>query len=257
MVKACIRHGDQVGKVSIVKILVSLFLFMQIAVSSLTAYAQADDTVCDRLDGVYGEFVQHGQVDYSGLQDQSQRLDALWSDLARQEVDSERKSEYLSHWINLYNLAVIRKVLSHYPIDSPLVVRGFFEQEDIQVGDRAYSLNQIENDLIRAVYPAEARIHFALVCAARGCPPLPSEAYRPEQLDAQLDRQTRSALNNRHFVRINDDSWEVTQLFEWYAGDFGKSEEERVDFIKSYRADSPRPPKKLQYIRYDWKLNQQ
>jgi hypothetical protein len=56
------------------------------------------------------------------------------------------------------------------------------------VGGRAYGLDEIEQGIIRKRFQ-EPRIHFALVCAAMGCPPLRGEAYTGARLDAQLDDQ--------------------------------------------------------------------
>jgi hypothetical protein len=60
-------------------------------------------------------------------------------------------------------------------------------------GGRIMTLDHLENKIIRAEY-SEPRIHFALVCAAKGCPQLRAEPYVSPRLDSQLDDQAKRFL---------------------------------------------------------------
>lgn len=53
------------------------------------------------------------------------------------------------------------------------------------------TLGHVEHEILRKKYN-EPRIHFAIVCAALGCPPLRSEAYLADKLDTQLADQGRN-----------------------------------------------------------------
>ena len=66
----------------------------------------------------------------------------------------------------------------------------------------------------------DARLHFALVCAAKGCPKIIEEAYQPDQLDSQLDRQTSLAVNDPTFIKVDygKNTASLSQIFEWYKG---------------------------------------
>ena len=96
------------------------------------------------------------------------------------------------------------------------------------------TLNQIENELLRAKFPKESRFHFVLVCAGLGCPPIIKKAYRPTTLNEQLKEQTEKAINNPKFIRVKGNEVKVSQIFEWYKGDFEKVGGV-VEFINTYR----------------------
>jgi hypothetical protein len=64
------------------------------------------------------------------------------------------------------------------------------------------TLDNLEHDIVRKQY-SEPRIHMALVCAARSCPKLRSEAYVADKLHAQLDDQSRRFLASPAGLRID------------------------------------------------------
>jgi hypothetical protein len=86
-------------------------------------------------------------------------------------------------------------------------------------------LDNVEHDTIRApgVFD-EPRIHFAVNCAAVGCPMLREEAYVAGRLDAQLEEQARRFLADRSRNRYDAPSGrlKVSSIFDWYGQDFGR-----------------------------------
>src|SRR5574341_148344 len=68
----------------------------------------------------------------------------------------------------------------------------------------------------------EPRVHFALVCAARGCPPLRAEAYVGARLEAQLADQVRRVHSDTRWLRFDPASLtlHLTRLYDWYGSDF-------------------------------------
>jgi hypothetical protein len=102
----------------------------------------------------------------------------------------------------------------------------------------------------------DPRYHFVLVCAARGCPPLLPVPFGFG--DEMLDYAVRNALRSpRHFW------WEegrahVSQIFTWYAADFGWTEGGIRGFLKRY---APIPDNVTEFeivadIPWDWSLNE-
>ncbi len=91
-----------------------------------------------------------------------------------------------------------------------------------KVGGRHFSLNGIETNEIRKRFQ-EPRIHFAIVCASRGCPWLSSETFTAEHLEEQLEARARLFLNQTRNVRVNIAQREVSlsQIFHRYQQDFG------------------------------------
>ena len=122
---------------------------------------------------------------------------------------------------------------------------------------------QIENEIIRERFE-EPRIHFALNCAALGCPPLASDAYTGDRLEEQLESATARTLRDRRWVDLGrcrtygKGSIRLTKIFDWYAGDFGGEEGIRR-FLARYRPESRLPLENegcsLEYLDYDWSLN--
>jgi len=103
-------------------------------------------------------------------------------------------------------------------------------------------------------YP-DPRIHFAVVCAALGCPQLTNYAYKPEYLDKQLDVVTSKSLNRDYFIRIrpSQQKVEISKIFEWYRSDFG--ENNILTFINKYRDKKIPESFEVVYYEYDWNLN--
>jgi hypothetical protein len=112
----------------------------------------------------------------------------------------------------------------------------------------------LEKDLLLKEFN-DARLHFVLVCGALGCPPITNFAYTPAKLEAQLSKQTKLALNDPAFLRVNGDKAELSKIFEWYASDFGGSKSAVLSFINKYRDEAVPTSAKVSYYTYDWTLN--
>ena len=123
------------------------------------------------------------------------------------------------------------------------------------MGGENITLNDIENKLLRANFPEEARFHFVLVCAGLGCPPIIASAYMPDTLDTQLEQQTVKALNDPDFIRVKNNKVGVSQIFEWYKSDF-EQHGGIVDFINRYRKSKLPEKSKISFYPYDWTLNE-
>ncbi|MDE0598941.1 MAG: DUF547 domain-containing protein, partial [Dokdonia donghaensis] len=200
------------------------------------------------------EYIKNGRVDYAAVQSNPESLDKLLAVAQTIKVSKTDAKTYQAFWINAYNLSVIKGVVAKYPVKQPLSIKGFFDKQKHAVGGSSITLNDIENKKLRAVFPDEARFHFVLVCAGLGCPPIINEAYIPSKLEAQLQRQTKLALNNPSFIRVKGKKVQISQIFEWYNGDFTRSGSV-LDFINKYRGTKLDIDSKLSYYPYDWTLN--
>jgi len=110
--------------------------------------------------------------------------------------------------------------------------------------------------LLRANFPTEARFHFVLVCAGLGCPPIINGAYLPQTLENQLQRQTELALNNPNFIKAKGKKVLLSQIFEWYKGDFTQDGKSEVEFVNQYRKEKFDAKAKVGYYPYNWTLNE-
>lgn len=197
--------------------------------------------------------VKNGLVDYTAIQQNQQTLTSLRNQIAAASLGSADANTRQAFYINAYNILVIGQVVDNYPLTSPLRVSGFFDGQRFTVAGEKITLNQLEKDNLLKTYE-DARYHFVLVCGALGCPPIIAEAYLPNTLEQQLERQTRLALNDNNFIKVTDEKVEVSQIFDWYTSDFGGSKATVVDYINRYRSEAL-PSNQINYYNYDWRLN--
>ncbi len=209
----------------------------------------------EKANTFFGQYVKDGKVDYGQIHSNPEKLSEILKLTQNILVTKDNSKTYQAFWINAYNLCVIKGVVDHYPINSPSDVPGFFDTKTYSIGNADRTLNEIENKLLRANFPNEPRFHFALVCAGLGCPPIIDKAYLPQTLDGQLQKQTELSLNNPHFVRINGNKVGLSQIFEWYAGDFTRDGKSFIDFINIYREKRLNPGSEVVFYPYDWSLN--
>jgi len=199
--------------------------------------------------------VVDGRVTYAAIKENPNFLVSILQSAKNVTVLKSDTESYQAFWINTYNLLVIDGVVKNYPLKSPLDIPGFFDTIKHEVGGKSLSLNEIENIMLRAKFPTEARFHFVLVCAGLGCPPIIKMAYTPEKLNDQLQRQTVLAMNNLSFIKVDKNKAKISQLFEWYKDDFEQNGGV-VDFINTFRTEKLPENIKVSYYPYDWSLNE-
>jgi len=206
--------------------------------------------------------VDKGKVDYKGIKNDPQQLDAViagFSAVTKEQYNSWSDSEKLAFLINLYNAATIRLVVENYPLKSFKDIGDPWELKVVNLHGNKVSLNFIENDIIRKNFN-EPRIHFALVCAANGCPVLIGEAYVSDRLESQLENSTRDFLLINSKNSIDDDKkiLMVSPLFDWFKDDFNGKSGSVTAFLAPYFSKKPEDLKtyQIKYTVYDWSLNE-
>ena len=232
------------------------------------SFADVDHSDWDRL---LAEYVSdEGRVDYAGWTnspDGISRLDAYLDHLSRADrSQSASQEDRLAFWINAYNALTIRGILREYPTTSirnhvSHVGYSIWKHYQLRVGDESYSLSAIEHEILRPM--GEPRIHFAIVCASIGCPPLRNEAYVPERLDEQLTANARAFFQQRRNFRIDRqyNRVELSSILNWFADDFGETRRDQLDAIAPWlpseeaRKFTRRPDVTVRYLDYDWNLN--
>ncbi len=210
---------------------------------------------------ILNEYVKDGRVDYERLK-KSNVMDMYISQLAEAHLGSlKTRAQKLTFWINAYNALAIKGVLDNYPLKSVMDVEGFFDKLKYEIAGVEYTLNDIENRVIRPTF-GDPRIHFALVCASLSCPNLESKAFKPEDLDKELDEAGRKFLQDSAKNKIDKNKGIVylSKIFEWYAQDFIKSSGSVLEFVRDYFSDEDRKylrgrDFKVEFWEYDWNLN--
>jgi len=229
-----------------------------LCIGSVAAYAQKASPLQDWLreaDALLERVVVDGEVDYRGLRPDADALEQL---VLKQPEATPGSDAQKALWINLYNLAVLHQVLQHYPISGPQEVPGFFTEKFIPwEGGTPISLDALEKQQLLEQYP-DARLHLVLVCAAASCPPLRAGAYFPEQLEAQLEQQTKAALSDPRFLRLDEAAGtvELSKIFQWYEADFAAEEGSVEAWINAHRAAPLPEGAEFEYYAYNWSLNE-
>lgn len=203
-------------------------------------------------DQLLGKYVQAGRVSYSNFQKdpEFEKYLALLADNAPES--SWPRDEQLAYWINAYNAFTIKLITDNYPVKSITDLHGGkpWDVKWIKLGNNTYSLNQIENEIIRPQFK-EPRIHFAVNCAAKSCPPIANKAFTAANLEQMLEKQAIAFINNTEFNTISSEKVNISKIFEWYASDFGNI----VDFINKYSKKPVSAKATISYKEYIWALN--
>lgn len=198
------------------------------------------------LDGVVQELKTFGSLDFN-----------------RQLVDDKNKKAF---WINAYN-AFFQMLRKGKNLKRPQI----FREKHISISGRQLSLDNIEHGILRrfrhkyslgllpnpfvsawirkhAVHAIDYRIHFALNCGAKSCPPI--AFYRANRLEEQLELATASFIELDSRIDESRKEMHVTRLFKWYLRDFGGTKGVRRIISKHLDKDLSRY--KLIYKDYSW-----
>lgn len=198
--------------------------------------------------------VEGGLVKYKQINQEDGKIQALVNYVNNADISSFDPSEKLAFYLNAYNLLVINQIIEKYPVESPMSIPGFFDNKKHSIAGEKLTLNDLENKKVRTY--KDSRIHFALACAALGCPKIGDFGYRPEKLEEQLTQQAKLALNDPNFIIVDGNKVKISEIFKWYRQDFGVSNKDLINFINEYR-ENPLPEKpKLSYYTYNWTLNE-
>lgn len=187
----------------------------------------------------------------------------------------------LAFWINVYNGLVLHAVIAlkvQKSVSERLFGLAFFRKAAYSIGARRMSCEDVEHGILRenrgnpalaflgqqfasddsrqawVIRPMDARIHFALNCASVSCPPI--AVYEASQIEAQLDLAVRNFISSE--VQLARGSVAVSQIFQWYMGDFGGEAALRA-FLQRHTPDPAIQEalnhQKITYRRYNWALN--
>jgi len=229
--------------------------------------SEASSSAFDDSYGTYGKVlslcVRDGLVDYRGLKSDPGDLEAYLESTAkvtRKDFESWPEYEQLAFLINLYNARTLELIVDNYPVKSIRDIgsggKGPWDEPVVALFGETITLNSLEHGIIRKNYK-EPRIHFALVCAAVGCPPLLDEPYLADKLDNQLEARTKEFLSDpkKNSVDRGNKIIRLSPLFEWYAEDFKAEAGSVPGFLKKYYENEPFKGYIIVYTDYDWSLN--
>ena len=177
------------------------------------------------------------------------------------------RAEQMPYWINLYNATTVQVVLSEYPVDTIRDIHegvipntGPWGDVHANVNGQDLSLDDIEHGILRPLW-RDKRIHYAVNCAAYGCPHMLATAFTAANTEQLLEAGARDYVNNARGVDfVDDDFIVISSIYDWYAEDFGDTEESVVAHLLEY-ADEELAARlegfegSIDY-EYDWSLNE-
>lgn len=234
-----------------------LFLFF-------AGHSMAADTIDNQIyASLLKKYVVNQRVNYDGFKKEEKLFDEYLAILSHADVKSLSRDERFAFYINAYNAFTIKLILTKYPgINSIKEIGGFFSgpwsKKFISLGGRTVSLDHIEHDILRPKFK-DPRVHFAMNCAAKSCPPLLNEPYEGRTLETQLDNQAKKFINDKKKTFIKGDTLFISKIFKWFKGDFSNNP---LLFIKRYASEDLKEKLnssgkniKINYLNYDWSLN--
>ena len=205
------------------------------------------------------------RVEYSAVKrNDFDSLESYIAKLSEIEISLYNHDEQRAFWINLYNALTVREILKHYPVSSIREIRsGFFtsgpwQKKLVVVENTALKLDDIEHRILRPIW-GDPRLHYAVNCAALGCPNLQPAAFTSVNAEQLLELGAREFINHPRAVTVARGKLRVSSIYDWFEEDFGNSESGVIEHLKQYAK-----PELLAEIGtrtridgdfYDWALN--
>jgi hypothetical protein len=216
---------------------------------------------------LYGEllnkYVKDGVVDYQGFKNDEPLLDQYLKGLENIEVNSLSRDEQFAFYVNGYNAWTIKLILGAYPgiksiKDLGNIFKTPWEKKIVRIKGDVISLDDVEHKKLRAQFK-DPRVHFAINCASKSCPPLISEPFGGSTLNRQLDDAARAFINDPKSNYLKGSKLYVSRIFKWFAEDFN---DDIVGFFLKYgegdfkkELELKKDKLKIVYLSYDWSLN--
>ncbi|HEU4726163.1 MAG TPA: DUF547 domain-containing protein [Candidatus Eisenbacteria bacterium] len=233
-------------------------------------------------DSLYARVVHGGLVDYAAIERDRAPLDRALRAMAAappETLAAIAAPRRLAYYLNAYNLATLDLILRFRKerggrLGSIQEIPGAWSRYRWRIGGVERTLDDLEHRVIRLEF-SEPRVHMALVCASRSCPPLPAKAFAGADLEAALENAARAFVNDetRNRITPGDGRVRISKIFEWYGGDFvGHYRDEALDYLYGEKNGAvlafasrylPEAAVKalrlkeaaVEFLPYDWNLN--
>lgn len=199
-----------------------------------------------------------------------QSLSGLNYDTLRTALHSDEEKK--AFWINLYN--GFTQVLLKKDPDSYKNRGRFFTSKQITVAGKSFSLDDIEHGILRRskikwslghlnklfpdktekelrVADLDYRLHFALNCGAKSCPPI--AFYNPENLNPQLELATTAYLQSESEYDPETNTLKLPAIMGWFRRDFG-GKKKMIRLLKEKKLLPADAAPGIRFKPYDWAL---
>ena len=237
----------------------ALRLLLLSALCLATAATARAQSWTDTYNKLLGKYVSGGGVKYAEWKANAADMQAIQSvvdGIAKENASAMGKPQQIAFYCNAYNAWILHEALGKYPTKSVKdTFYTFFTSKRITVAGQQTSFKAFEDNVVRKM--GEPRVHFALNCASRSCPPLGRQAFSAGSLDGQLETLAKGYINSDKGVKFNaaNKTAELSKIFDWYKEDFG-GDAAVLAFINKRRSSPLPPDTKVSYQDYDWGLNE-
>ena len=177
-------------------------------------------------------------------------------------------SAQMALFINAYNACTLALVVDRLPADASTwatwsikdagsTFTSVWRSYRFEVAGKRYTLDEMEHAVLRPL--GDPRIHMAINCASRSCPPLIAEPFRLATLDAQLEAAARAFAASPHHLRLDEGVLRINPILDWFGADFAAGGGVRA-FLRARVPPGPvadylSGTGPLQSFDYDWTLN--
>jgi hypothetical protein len=241
------------------KPLIHLFPLLLVITCSNAQSVEFDHSIFDVLLKEYVD--ESGMVNYPAFINNKKFVTYLKA-IENADVSGFTKEEKLAFYINAYNATVIKNVIDHLPINSPMDVDGFFSKIKHTIAGKEITLDELEHQYALKIEPVLS--HFGLVCAAVSCPKLIRTIYKGESVIKQLEENGRIYFNDSDKNRLDKENniLYLSEIFKWFKDSFvkkyGSLKETAIHFMNDDNRDFlMNKEASVKYFKYNWKLNTQ
>lgn len=241
-------------------ILIPFIVCMNLIYNITISHAAIESRVFAEL---LNKYVSDTGVDYKGFKSEENKLDQYLLELEQVQIKDLSPSHKMAFYINTYNAWTLKLILSAYPKvksikDLGSIFKSPWKKKIVRINGKTLSLDNIEHDILRPEFK-DPRVHFAINCAAKSCPPIRSEPYQGDTLNDQLDEMTTAFINDSKSNYIDGNRLYVSAIFKWFPEDFNY---DIVDFFLKYargglktELEEKKEWIKIKYLHYNWSLN--
>jgi len=247
-----------------------IIIVLLVLVTIFLGHSNAADNMDKAIyDSMLKKYVLDGTVDYlKWKKNDLGAFEQYINSFGQVSLANLSKDEQKAFWINTYNALTIYAVLKHISANRLLaklfsvqMVSGFFDKITYVVAGENLTLNDIENQKLRAEFH-DSRIHFAIVCASRSCPVIQNTEFRALDLDERLNEAARIFLQDdkRNRIDKNNNIVYLSEILRWYEDDFIKDSGSVIEYIKKHLAQTDAEYLSAsdiskRYLYYNWLVN--
>lgn len=239
-----------------------LVLIISVLLVSILVNARKEKFDHSKFDALLKNNVDaNGFINYDGFKNNKQFEEYLAS-IENADISNFSKEEKLAFYINAYNATVIKNVLDHWPINSPMDVDGFFDKTKFTFAGKEETLNGLEYNHVFKIDPVLC--HFGLVCSGKSCPKLLQKAYDGDNVYKQLEDNAKVFMSDPNKNKLDRDNRTLylSEIFKWFKDKFveryGSLKETAIHFMSASDANFLKGNNiTIKYMKYNWQLNKQ